>query len=607
MSAFLQKAQRIYNLAAPYGRRKMLLVFLVALAQGIFQVIGVTSIFPFLALAANPGQFMNSELGQTLLRWLPEITERQLLLVAGLFAILALLSANAVMLLGEVARARYVAGLGHWLRVRLLSQMVNNPYGYFLHHNTGELLKKASADVMSFIGGILAPLMDFLARLIMVILLLATLLWINLGITLVAGLILVGFYVLVYKILGRMRKATSDGLKAANRGAMKEALQVLSGIKPIKVHGVERFFIRRYGGFTAMQARLAKWIPVVNNSPRYLIEPIAFGGIVGVVIYYVVLGQSVQSILPVLGVMALAGYRLLPNIQLMYGAFSGISISSHALEEIYDEIRGRGFQHPLVFPDPFAASGPKPIRWEEAIELKDITFHYKGAKTPVLDGMNLRIPKNHFYAFIGETGSGKSTLIDLILGLHEPSGGQILVDGIPLTPERMRSWRAGIGYVPQDIFLMDDTISANIAFGVPPEEIEMERVHEVAKAAQLRRFISEELPDGFATKVGERGVRLSGGQRQRIGLARALYHEPALLILDEATSALDNQTEAALMEAIESLHGKLSLLVIAHRLTTVRRADKVIQLAGGGVAREGTYAEIVPYLPEEEVVNQDSG
>ena len=482
MRTFWNKARQIYGLAAPYGRRKLAVMFLVALAQGLLQVVGVTSIFPFLALASNPSAFMNSGMGMTILQYFPDLDERQLLIFSGLFAVAMLGLSNAMLLFGEVFRARYVQGLGHWLRVNLLSRMVSNPYNYFLNRNTGELIKKAAGDVMNFISGILAPLMDLMARIITVGLLLATLLWLSPTVTLVAGLILTLFYVGVYKVLGKLRKTTSDGLKEANRGAMKEALQCLSGIKPIKVHGAEAFFLNRYAKHTGNLARLSKWMPVVTNGPRYLIEPMAFGGIVIVVLYYLISGGSLEGILPVLGVMALAGYRLLPNIQLMYGALSGISLSSHALEEIYEELHSDDPKVPASIKSvPFPLS-VKPIQWEKQIELRDIRFSYEGATRPVLNHLNLVIPKNHFFAFIGETGSGKSTLIDLILGLHWPESGSLLVDGKALDEKDKRAWRAGIGYVPQDIFLMDDTIASNIAFGIPPQKRDRERVREVAAA-----------------------------------------------------------------------------------------------------------------------------
>ena len=270
MKKLFKKGREIYDLVAPYGKWKLGAVMLVALVQGILQVIGVTSILPFLALAAQPESFMKSAAGQQITAIWPNLTERGLLIGAGVFAILMLASANATLLFGEVVRTRYVQGLGHWLKTGLLSRMMANPYHYFLNHNTGELLKKTSGDVFTFISGILAPLMDLLARLLTVILLLFALLLISPKLTIGSGLVLGLYYVGVYQLLAPMRKTFSGRFKFANRGAMKQANQSLSGIKPIKVHNAELSFLSKYGGYTAEQARLSKWIPILSNTPRYL-------------------------------------------------------------------------------------------------------------------------------------------------------------------------------------------------------------------------------------------------------------------------------------------------------------------------------------------------
>jgi len=252
----------------------------------------------------------------------------------------------------------------------------------------------------------------------------------------------------------------------------------------------------------------------------------------------------------------------------------------HALNEVYDEFAAAETDksiRPEIIGDALAPA--RPLRWSDAIVLREVGFRYPGASRPALDGLSLTIPKNSSVGVIGPTGSGKSTLVDLLLGLYHPTAGEILIDGRPLTPELVPSWQASIGYVPQDIFLIDDTIARNIAFGLPDNEIDPARLREACAIAQLLDFVEAELPDGFDTNVGERGVRLSGGQRQRIGLARALYHRPSLLILDEATSALDMATEAKLLDALRSLAGKLTMVVAAHRLSAVANCDQLIDLA----------------------------
>lgn len=517
--------------------------------------------------------------------------DNQLLVLAGIFAIAMLLLSNILILGGEIVRARYSHGFGHWLRLRLLERMVTNPYSYSLLRNTGELLKKTVGDVMNYVQGVLAPLLEGIARLITAICLLLTLFLVDFSLAIIAAIFFGTFYILVFYLLRNRRRATSNAMKIANRGAMREAQQLLGGIKPIKVHGCEAAFLDRYGKHSFIQSTLFKWFPIYQNAPRYLVEPLAFGGVVALVVVLAARGENFSSLLPTLGVMALAGYRLIPNLQLLYGAATGISLMMHSLEEVYDEFIEA--EKSVDRPDTIDfRKKVEPMDWSDSIRMEAISFAYSDAARPVLRDISLTIRKRQFVAFIGQTGSGKSTLIDLLLGLHWPQSGRLLIDERPLARDRVRNWRASIGYVPQEIFLLDDSVTANIAFGIDPGAIDEERVRRVAEVAQIREFIETELPEGFRTSVGERGVRLSGGQRQRIGLARALYRQPALLVLDEATSALDNATETALMEAIEGLYGQITLVVIAHRLTTIRQADRIHVLKQGRIDRQGTYAEL---------------
>ncbi len=581
-------ARKVYDLARPYGRKKFLAVAAITIFQSVFQVIGVGSIFPFLALASDPGQVRDSTIGVQVLEWLPVMSDRMMLVWTGLFAITMLLLANGLQLLGEVVRVRYSEGLGHWLRHRLLSRMTGNPYSYFLKRNTGEMLKKAVTDVPYMIQGVLLPALDVISRLLTTLLLFGTLLFIDPAIAVAAGFCLGGFYVAVFGFLRNRYERLSNRMVVADRGAMREAQQFLGGIKPVKVHQCEDEFLARYSRHSAEQAALKKWIPVYQNTPRYLVEPLAFGGMVAIVVVLAAQGDSLATLLPKLGVMALAAYRLLPNLQSIYGGCSAVSMFRHTVEEVYEEFQDTA----MTAPDTIRDQKPSPLDWSEALHIDNITFQYPGTDSPLFHGLSLEIRKNQFVALVGTTGSGKSTLVDCLLGLHTPDSGAIRVDNIPLTPHTLPSWRAGLGYVPQDIFLLDDTIAANIAFGVPEKKIDFARVAEVARLAQIAVFIETDLPDRYLSRVGERGVRLSGGQRQRIGLARALYSNPSTLILDEATSALDDATEAALMEAIEALHGEVTLIVIAHRLSTIERADRVFVLDQGRVVREGTSAEI---------------
>ncbi len=570
---------KAYTLARPYGRRKLLMVLGISLLQGFFQVVGVTSVFPFLALAAGPSRLRDSQFGSRFLDVLPEMTDGEILIFAGIFAILMLLISNGINLLAEYMRARYIQGLGHFLRGGVLRRMVSRPYRRFLNENSAVLVKKVTGDVSLYISGVLLPLLDSFTRVIMTVLLIITLFLVHAAIAFYLTLGFGLFYLIVFRVFGDWRKKAALRLKLAKRGIQTETQQMLGGIKTVKVHCCEEKFIGRFSKHSAILARTQAWSGVIRVGPRYLVEPLTFAGVVVVVLIHSASNKDLSSILPNLGVMALAGYRLLPTMQLLYGQFSSMVTQRYALDEVYDE-----FMEYELLPANEAESAngrlssPQAMHWSDAIVLEDLTFRYENTNQLVLDRLNLTIPKNSFIGFVGPTGCGKSTLVDLILGLHMPSEGKILIDGQPLNQENRRAWRAGVGYVPQDIFLIDDTVSANIALGLKEKDVDMAALRRAATAAQILEFIETELPDSWQTVVGERGMRLSGGQRQRIGLARALYHEPELLILDEATSALDNQTEQEVMKAINSQHGKVTIIIIAHRLSTVEFCDEVIRM-----------------------------
>jgi len=575
--------RRVLFLARPYGRKKLAFVFFLSLAQGIFQVVGVTSIFPFLAIAADPDRIRHSQFGLRFLALLPPMSNRELLITAGIVAIVGLLLSNAVNLLAEYARTRYAHSFGHWLRVRLLRRMASQPYGYFLQRNSGDLLKKVVGDVMNYIDGVLLPLLDSIARGLTAALLLATLFLVQPVIALSATVGLGAFYLIIFRLLARKRQEANEGLRTSFAGSYREAQQMLGGIKPIKVHRAEEHFLSRFAGYSAIVAQMFARVPIVANSARYLVEPLAFGGLVLAVVVLAARGRDFSDILPNLGVMAVAGYRLIPTLQLLYAQVTRLTSMRYSLDEVFEEFAAaeREGKSGKIEISP---RKPRRIEWQDAITLDAVSFIYPGTDRPVLDRFSIAIQKNMSIGFIGTTGSGKSTLIDLLLGLHRPTSGRVLIDGQPLTPELIPSWQATIGYVPQEIFLIDDTIARNIALGVPDNEIDDARLQEVCSIAQILDFIKTELRDGFQTIVGERGVRLSGGQRQRLGLARALYHRPSLLLLDEATSALDTATEAKLIEALHSLTGKLTIVMATHRLSAVGGYDELINLGNKSAA-----------------------
>jgi ATP-binding cassette subfamily C protein len=455
--------------------------------------------------------------------------------------------------------------------------MASQPYGYFLQRNSGTLLKKVMGDVMSYINGVLLPLLDSVARALTAAFLLITLFVVQPVIALATAVGFGAFYVIAFRLLARARYQVNEGFRTAWGGSFREAQQMLGGIKPIKVHRAEEHFLNRFAGHSAVAAKMTARVPIVTNSARYLVEPLAFSGLVLAVIVLAARGRDFSDILPNLGVMAVAGYRLLPALQLLYGQITQITTMRYALDEVFEEFMAAEHDERSSNVGT-SVEKPRLVKWDNAITLDEVSFVYPGSDRPVLDRFSAMIQKNTSVGFIGPTGSGKSTLIDLLLGLYQPTHGRVLIDDQPLIRELIPSWQATIGYVPQEIFLIDDTITRNVALGVPDKEIDNARLKEVCAMAQILDFIETELRNGFQTTVGERGVRLSGGERQRLGLARALYHRPSLLLLDEATSALDIATEAKLIEALRNLSGKLTIVTVAHRHSSLTNCDKLINL-----------------------------
>ena len=546
----------------------------VSFLQAVSQVVSVAAIFPFLALAADPAQFETSRVGQWLMNIFPNMGNQQLLVISGVALVVALFVANAFNLFSEVYRTRFTWGFAHWLRMRMLHRINDRPYGWFLQQNTSILIKKATQDIVQFVNGILSPIIDGTSRLMITVLLLITIIIAEPEIALSVALALGLTYLVIFIFLAKFRRYLSDSLKIHWRGVFQQVGQFLSGIKTVKVHGVDATFLERINEHSRNQSELQAWMPIVGNGPRYLIEPVIAGVFIFLVLKAIGSGESAAALVPGLGLIAMAGYKLLPAVQMLYSQLSTLQTSRYVLDEIYDEFREAEEGKAEVSVGRQNVVRANTLPFKKSIKLQDISFTYQSGQKEVLKNVNLAIQRNTSIAFIGETGSGKSTLVDLILGLHQPTKGEILVDDVAIdTKEKIRLWQDKIGYVPQDIFLADDTIALNIAFGIPDEDIKHDRIREVAAMAQIADFIEKELPKKYQTEVGERGVRLSGGQRQRIALARALYHEPEMLLLDEATSALDNETEERFMEIIYGLVGKYTVIMVAHRLSTIQRAD----------------------------------
>jgi ATP-binding cassette, subfamily B, bacterial PglK len=399
-----------------------------------------------------------------------------------------------------------------------------------------------------------------------------------------------GAYGLIYVTMRHYLSRSGKDMVLANSERFQVAQEALGGIKEVKIFGREEAFFNRFTGPALRFARHQANNQVVGQMPRYLMEIVAFGGILIITLFLLKTHGNFGQILPFLAVYAMAGYRLIPAFQNFYLHLSHLRFTLPALHNVHLDM------HEFESSD---SSNKRTmqitVRPRKVISLEDIHFTYPAACMPVLKGFNLSIPVNSTIGLVGATGSGKTTVVDLILGLLNPDRGKLLVDDILITQDNVQAWQRSIGYIAQNIYLSDDTVAANIAFGVPFEEMDMDAVIRATQIAELHEFVSRGLPKGYDTFVGERGVRLSGGERQRIGIARALYHNPPVLIMDEATSSLDNVTENYIMQSIKKIKSKRTIILIAHRLGTVRDCDKIVFLEHGEIKGEGKYEELEKY------------
>lgn len=573
---------RLQRLLTEGERKRIRGVMALAVIAGVFQTLAVISIMPFMALVSDPERGSETSLAVWMRSTWGLEDPRELLMVAG-FGVLFLVVVANLMASLSLRRVHLTAwNINHYLSHRVLTAYFRRPYLWFLERHSGGLSRNLLEEVRRVVQGALIPLMTAGVRGVEALLLVLLLLFVDLRLTLAAGGLLGGFYLIVYFLVRVLQRRLGEIRSKATRLRFQVVTEALGGIKEVKALGAEEEFLRRFGDTGPAFVRSEAWSQVFAELPRHLLEVLSFGAVLGLLLFFVLSGSSLDEAIPVLALFGFAGYKLVPSF---HQVFTGVSLANFALislKEIEADLEAEGEE------TAFRARRVKPLRITQGIELVDVTLRYPKAKAPALDRISLTITKGMRVGIVGPTGAGKTTFVDVLLGLLLPEDGEFRVDGKVLSGEDRDAWRAGVGYVPQSIFLTEDTIAQNIAFGVPEEEVDLDRVFRAAGLAALDSFI-EELPHGYGTRVGERGVRLSGGQRQRIGIARALYRDPSLLLLDEATSSLDGVTEEAVMEAIFGLAQEQTVVIVAHRLATIRRCECIFLLEGGRLVDEGTF------------------
>ena len=577
----------IWQIFSAAERRRSVLVFVLAFVMSIFEVLGVACILPLLRLLADQSLIHTNPT----LAWLKSgsgiVEDANFLVFIGMLTFAVILLSIAVRAFATYALSRFILMRAYSIGARLLRGYLSQPYVWLISRNSSEFGQSILAEVDTVVRDCILTAVMFLANLTAVLFMTAFVFAIEPVIALSSLLVLFGAYVIIYLVLRPTLDRIGKLRMHANRQRFKIIQEATNGIKEVLVFGVEDQVLRRFRGPARDLAGYQVLSSNIGKMPRYVLEAIVYGGFVGMLLFmFVRRGQGMADVLPVLGVIGMAGMRLLPSLQLMYGYASSMRFSLPTLEKLKKDLA----EFEQTVPD---RPQQNTMLLKTAIEMRNVVFRYPTSDRDILSNVSLKIPANSTIGIVGRTGAGKSTAVDVIMGLFAPSSGQVLADDQVLNAENIRSWQKNIGYVPQQIFLNDDTIAANIAFVAEPGDINMAAVVKAARIANLHAFVSTELPNGYNTRVGERGVQLSGGQRQRIGIARALYHDPDVLILDEATSALDSSTERAVMDALNNLGGVKTVIMIAHRLTTIQNCDIIFLFEKGVLSAQGNYEELL--------------
>lgn len=577
----MQIFKKLLNLLTPHERKRVVLLLIMIIIMSFIDMLGVASILPFVAVLSNPSLIETNIILNTMFKISTKYgleTNHEFLILLGAIVFLILIISIAFKSFTTYVQIKFVRSREYTIGKRLVEGYLNQPYDWFLSRNSSELGKTILSEVSQVVSSGINPLLQLISKAILTIVLIVLLLVVNVKLTIIIGITLGGAYLFIFKLVNNLLGRIGKERLVNNKLRYKTINEVFGAIKEVKVGGLEEIFASIFSQSHKSFNDKRILAEIISQFPRFILEAIAFGGIILIIIFGMAQMQNFSDIIPIISLYVFAGYRLLPSLQEIYFSLTQLSFIGPAIDKVSSDLNNLKSLH---------KSDYKGVcEFNEKIYLNHIYFNYPNSPRIALKDLNLTISAKTTVGLIGSTGCGKTTTVDIILGLLKPQKGTLEVDGKIINESNLRSWQQSIGYVPQNIFLSDDTVEANIAFGVKSKNINRDMVKKVSKIANLHQFIVEELPEKYQTTIGERGVRLSGGQRQRIGIARALYHSPSLLILDEATSALDTKTEEAVMQSINKLSKKITIILIAHRLNTLKNCDIIYRLDKGELFRK---------------------
>ena len=577
----MQILKKLLFLLGPNERKQAGLLLMMIILMALLDMVGVASILPFIAVLTNPNLIETN----STLNFMFQISSRfgvendqQFLFALGVLVFLTLIISLSFKAITNYMLVKFVKMNEFNIGKRLIETYLHQPYSWFLNRNSADLGKTILSETQQIITSGMTPFMELIAKGMVVIAITTLLVVADPKLAIIVFFLLAGTYTIIfYFVRNYLNKAGKKRL-INNQLRFTIVSEAFDAIKEVKAGGFEKSFIKLFSNSAKIFAQTQASSQIIAQLPRFILEIIAFGGILLIILYIMSQTGGLDTALPFIGLYVFAGYRLLPALQQCYISFTSLTFVSPSLDKLTNDLKNI-----KTFDD---IPNQQTLIFKKNITLNNVYYSYPDSSRTALNNINLSVPIKSKIGLVGVTGSGKTTIVDLILGLLEAQKGTLEVDGKIITKHNVRSWQRLIGYVPQQIYISDDTVAANIAFCVEPKEIDHAAVQKSAKIANIHNFIIDELPKQYQTTIGDRGIRLSGGQRQRIGLARALYHNPEVIILDEATSALDNQTEKTIMDAVNNLSKNITIIQISHRLNTLKNCDVIFKLEKGHLIKD---------------------
>ena len=588
----MQIFKKLFFILSRNERKKATLLLIMLVIMALLDVIGVASILPFVAVLSDPSIIESNILLKNLFLFSSRFginSIEEFLFALGMSVFLLLVISLTFKSLTTYASVRFIFMREHSIGKRLMREYLNQNYEYFISHSGINLGKNILSEVSMVVGNGIKPLIELITNFIIVVSIIVLLIIIDPKLVFLVSLSLGGAYLIIFFFMRKFLKSIGKDKFKNNALRFNIIRDAFGASKEVKLKSLEETYIKKFSISSEIYAKATASSETIAQLPRYLLEAICFGGILLIILITMNDAESFSNSLPIISLYVFAGYRLMPGLQAIYRSGTKLTFINASVEKLYFDLKKLKLHTKKN-------QSYETLKFDKIINLKNIHYNYPGTPKLSLKNLSLSIPIHSVVGIIGTTGSGKTTLVDIILGLLQPQRGTLEIDNKVLTEKNLGAWQKIIGYVPQQIYLSDDTLIANIALGVKLEDINFEKVKEASKIAKLDQFIVNELPKQYQTIIGEQGIKLSGGQRQRIGIARALYHDPKVLILDEATSALDNETELEVINSINSLNKNITIIQVAHRLNSLKNCDLILKLQNGQIIQQGSFDEVLKQI-----------